>query len=79
MLASEFCRQLLADVVNCRVVMPASEESSGLGAAKLGFAALGIAADWQVELPIEHRPDPDASEFYAQLAERRFGALDERA
>lgn len=76
MFASEFCRQLLADVVGCRVAMPASQESSGLGAATLGFRALGEPADWSVELPIQHQPDPTAVEFYARLGELREQSYD---
>jgi len=76
MFGNAFCRQLLADVVGCRVAMPASQESSGLGAARLGFRALGIAADWPVDLPIQHHPDPSAVEFYARLGELRAQASD---
>ena len=75
MFAGGFCRQLLADVTGCAVAMPASQESSGLGAARLGFLALGIEADWSVDLPIQHQPDPSAVAFYQQLGEVRAQAM----
>lgn len=62
----------MADVLNARVTVPASIESSSLGAAKLGFFALGMIAnfaetsDW-VQIAEQHVPDPDDHAVYAQL------------
>jgi sugar (pentulose or hexulose) kinase len=55
--------------------MPASRESSALGAARLGFQALGVAADWVVDLPLVHEPDAAAHEFYRDLGARRRAAI----
>ena len=75
--AHEFCRSLLADVLGCAVAMPASSESSALGAARLGFRALGIDAEWSVELPVVHEPDPARHAHYRELAERRQELMEE--
>ena len=49
----------------------ASSESSALGAAMLGFGALGVAADWKVDLPAVHEPDHERHAAYKELARRR--------
>ena len=59
-----FCRQLMADVVGRTVAMPSSKESSALGAARLGFRALGEDHEWKVETPFVHTPDESAHAVY---------------
>ncbi|MCA8957399.1 MAG: gluconokinase [Planctomycetes bacterium] len=66
-----FCRQMLADVLGCPVHMPASRDSSALGAARLGFAALGRPADWPIEMAHTHEPDPGRHRLYRELRQRR--------
>ena len=66
-----FCRQLLADVLNRRVAMPESRESSALGGARLGFQALGVDHPWSQATPFVHTPDPVAHAVYRAAFERR--------
>ena len=73
----EFCRQLLADITGRRVRMPASVESSALGAARLGFAALGIPADWAMEFPHVHEPDTARHTAYQDILARRVALQNE--
>ena len=53
-------RQLLADMLGRQVSMPESPEASSLGAAWLGFRALGLDADWSraraIARPADHPP-----------------------
>jgi len=67
--ASPFVRQMLADVLDRRVTMPASEQSSGLGAARLALRALGDTTDWTDDLAHSHEPQPEAAAVYRELVE----------
>lgn len=67
MARSAVVRQMLADVLGRCVAMPASEQSSGLGAARLALRTLGGDADWKCELAHRHEPDPGAAAVYEEL------------
>jgi gluconokinase len=76
---SPFWRQLLADVLDTPVGFPAGTQGSAIGAALLGFVALGqmksvAEAAATVRIAQVVHPDPDAAGFYRALR-KQFAAL----
>lgn len=69
---SPLWRQMLADIFNHEVVIPDSYESSGMGAAFLGFYALDYVASLEETMGDfaavdHHQPNPDAVAQYRRI------------
>jgi gluconokinase len=67
---SALWRQMLADVLGMEIGFAQGRQASALGAALIGFEALGIeAAPTPVEIERTHRPDPRTAVLHAELRE----------
>lgn len=73
---SAFWRQMLSDVLGTPVRVPESIESSGIGAAWLGYHALGIEPDilgihrWvKLDESMSHEPDATNNQLYSSMAD----------
>jgi gluconokinase len=73
---SAFWRQMLSDVLGTPVRVPQSFESSGIGAAWLGYHALGIEPDilgihrWvKLDASMSHEPDATNNQLYRSMAD----------
>jgi gluconokinase len=73
---SAFWRQMLSDVLGTPVRVPQSFESSGIGAAWLGYHALGIEPDilgihrWvKLDASMSHEPDATNNQLYREMAD----------
>jgi gluconokinase len=73
---SAFWRQMLSDVLGTPVRVPQSFESSGIGAAWLGYHALGIEPDilgihrWvKLDESMSHEPDATNHQLYSSMAD----------
>lgn len=70
---SELCCQILADVLGIPVEVPEVIESSGLGAAKLGFYAMGVTENLIDSMPSQYNskvcyePNEQNHQLYQQL------------
>ena len=62
--------QLLADVFNCPVMVPGSQESSALGAVMAGIRALDLPLTIHPEIVASYEPDPQQHEQYRQRFEK---------
>lgn len=56
--------QVVADVFNCRVLVPGTVESSALGAVMVGIKALGLPVVIRPSLVAVHHPEPSAHQVY---------------
>jgi sugar (pentulose or hexulose) kinase len=67
---ASFPRRLLADMTGRRIVVPSVAEPVGVGAARLGFRALGADKDWdraaQVPCSATIEPNPAAVAYYRE-------------
>jgi len=65
--AAPVVRQMAADMLCCDVAMPASEQSSALGAARLAMAAMGDDDDWADEVAHRHTPNAGVAAAYREV------------
>ena len=71
---ASFPRRLLADMTGRRILAPNAREPVGLGAARLGFRALGADRDWdraaQVPCTVTVDPNPPQVAYYREWRQR---------